>query len=93
MLLLGHRLLRGDAELNPSFSPTLFPVDAPDVNWWGAKPTPTHPLDLMVGDRTSDMGAGWAYGARLFRVSRTIGLSQVHQRLVRDGDPGDDFQP
>ena len=93
MLLLGHRLLRGDAELSPSFSPTHCPVDAPSVNWWGVKPTPSHPLDLMVGDRTSDMGAGWAYGARLFRVSKTIGLSQVHQRLVRDEDPGDEFQP
>ena len=93
MLLLGHRLLREDAELKPSFSPALYPVDAPHVNWWGAKPTPSHLLDLMVGDRTSDMGAGWAYGARLFRVSKTIGLSQVHQRLSREEDPGDEFQP
>ena len=93
MLLLGHHLLRGEAELTPSFSPALYSLDAPYVNWWGAKPTPSHPLDLMVGDRTSDMGAGWAYGARLFRVSKTIGLSQVHQRLARVEDPGDEFQP
>ena len=93
MLHLGHHHLRRDASLVPSFSPALCPVDTPHVNWWGSKPIPPHPLDLMVGDRTSDMGAGWAYGARLFRVSKTIGLSQVHQRLARVGDPGDEFQP
>ena len=38
------------------------------VDWWGDKPKPIHPLDLMVGDRDSDMGAGWAVGARLFKV-------------------------
>ena len=47
----------------------------------------------MVGDRTSDMGAGWAFGARLFRVARTIGLAQVKERLTSPNDPGDDFQP
>ena len=93
MLHLGHTLLREEADLIPSFSPQVHSIDAPHVNWWGAKPTASHPRDLMVGDRTSDMGAGWAFGARLFRVSRTIGLSQVHQRLVDDEDPGDGFQP
>ena len=62
------------------------------VNWWGEKPQPIHPLDLMVGDRNSDMGAGWAVGARLFKVDENIGINQVIERIIND-DPGDDFRP
>ena len=62
------------------------------VNWWGDKPQPIHPLDLMVGDRNSDMGAGWAVGARLFKVDENIGINQVIERIIND-DPGDDFRP
>lgn len=93
MLFLGHHLLRGEDEVSASFRPQLYPADERTVNWWGAKPAPPHVLDLMVGDRNSDMGAGWAYGARLFRVSKTIGLSQVRDRLSNADDPGDTFQP
>jgi len=50
-------------------------------------------LDAMVGDRRTDMGAGWAYGARLFRVSRDVGLVQVEQRVLDRNDKGDSFQP
>lgn len=66
---------------------------SPDtVDWWGEKPQPIHPLDLMVGDRNSDMGAGWAVGARLFKVDENIGINQVIERIIND-DPGDDFRP
>ena len=62
------------------------------VDWWGEKPKPIHPLDLMVGDRNSDMGAGWAVGARLFKVDENIGIKQVIERIINN-DPGDDFRP
>ena len=62
------------------------------VDWWGEKPKPIHPLDLMVGDRDSDMGAGWAVGARLFKVDQEIGIQQVIERII-NGGPGDDFRP
>ena len=93
MLFAGHEVLRQREGLIPSFAPFSFAVEPPNVNWWGEKPSAPHPLDLMVGDRTSDMGAGWAYGARLFRVSRTIGLAQVQTRLSKADDSGDGFQP
>ena len=62
------------------------------VDWWGEKPEPIHPLDLMVGDRDSDMGAGWAVGARLFKVDENIGIQQVIERIINN-DPGDMFRP
>lgn len=93
MLYLGHQILRCQDDLVSSFVPQLHPVAFPAVEWWGAKPIPPHPLDLMVGDRTSDMGAGWAFGARLFRVAKTIGLAQVNDRVSNVNDPGDGFQP
>ena len=63
-----------------------------EVNWWGKKPQPIHKLDVMVGDRDSDLGAGWAVGARLFKVNDEIGLPEVIDRII-NGDPGDDFNP
>ena len=62
------------------------------INWWGEKPQPIHPLDLMVGDRDSDMGAGWTVGARLFKVNEHVGIAEVIDRIV-SGDPGDKFRP
>jgi len=62
------------------------------VDWWGEKQPPIHPLDLMIGDRDSDMGAGWAVGARLFKVDESIGIQQVIERIINN-DPGDDFRP
>lgn len=93
MLSLGHRVLRTSLE-NPE-------VDAQynaggqvyDVDWWGTAPEAPHPLDAMVGDRRSDMGAGWAYGARLYRVSGRVGLPQVVDRLCDPSDGGDGFHP
>lgn len=62
------------------------------LDWWGEKPEPIHPFDLMVGDRNSDMGAGWAVGARLFKVDENTGITEVIDRIIRD-DVGDDFNP
>ena len=39
----------------------------------------------MVGDRRSDMGAGWAYGARLFRVPADKGLIEIASRWSQAG--------
>ena len=63
-----------------------------NINWWGKKPQPIHPLDLMVGDRDSDMSAGWTVGARLFKVNEHVGIAEVIDRIV-SGDPGDKFIP
>ena len=52
-----------------------------------------HELDLIVGDRKSDLGAGWGFGARLFKVSSDIGIVEVEQRLLDPQDNGDFFQP
>lgn len=93
MLLLGHELLRKQPGLDASLTPAMYAVEKPQVDWWGSKRLAPHPMDLMVGDRTSDMGAGWAYGARLFRVAKTLGLGQIHDRLLDDDDPGDLFEP
>ena len=63
-----------------------------DIDWWGKKPEPIHPLDLMVGDRDSDMGAGWAVGARLFQVDENLGIQQVIER-IKNNEKGDLFNP
>ena len=46
----------------------------------------------MVGDRNSDMGAGWAVGARLFQVEEDVGITSVIERIIQD-DAGDEFNP
>ena len=61
-------------------------------DWWGDKPKPHNELDLMVGDRDSDMRAGWAVGARLFQVDEDIGIRQVIDRIKKN-DEGDQFRP
>ena len=61
-------------------------------DWWGEKPKPINQLDLMVGDRNSDMGAGWAVGARLFKVNQHQGLASVIDRRLAN-EEGDDFNP
>ena len=92
MLHLGHRLLRAE----PGFSSHELHNAGKQhgvVDWWGDKPESFHELDAMVGDRRTDMGAGWAYGARLFRVSRDVGLVQVEERVLDRNDKGDSFHP
>ncbi len=93
MLFLGDRLLRTDSVSSEDHVLENAGRQAVDVDWWGQKPSPPTTLDAMVGDRRSDMGAGWAYGARLFRVNGRIGVSQVIQRVLNGSDEGDDFQP
>ncbi|MEC8540925.1 MAG: hypothetical protein VXY53_03700, partial [Candidatus Thermoplasmatota archaeon] len=72
-------------------------VEIPDkvskVNWWKSKPSPVNNLDLIVGDRKSDLGAGWARGIRLFKVNPNLGIGQVIDRLLDTSDEGDIFQP
>ena len=41
-------------------------------------------FDFIVGDRKSDLGAGWARGIRLFKVNPNIGLVQVIDRILDD---------
>ncbi len=81
MLVKGHNLLRDDRQPNR-------PID-----WAGEKPDFWHPLDAMVGDRKSDMGAGWAVGARTFEVSARHGLPQVIDRVLDSKDSGDFYDP
>ena len=93
MLHLGHRLLREDSSSSPTNTLVNAGLQTYDVDWWGEPPVAPHPRDIMVGDRRSDMGAGWAYGARLFRVSGRVGLVQVIERIIDADDDGDGFQP
>ena len=93
MLHLGHQLLRGQEQEQFSWHPINVPIEKQTINWWGEKPRSPHPMDAMVGDRGSDMGAGWAYGARLFRVPGAIGLAAVVDRIINEEDGGDSFQP
>jgi hypothetical protein len=39
------------------------------------------------------MGAGWAIGARLFKVPESIGIDSVSKRIVDEKDQGDEFSP
>ena len=93
MLFLGHQVLREGRLVGNGWEPTNLAVDDLDIDWWGMKPKPPHPLDLMVGDRRSDMGAGWAYGARLYRVPSTLGLHSIGHRWMNEDDVGEAFQP
>ena len=43
----------------------------------------------MVGDRTSDLKAGLAFGARSFLVRRDAGLESLMERLLDMNDRGD----
>jgi len=94
MLNLGHQLLReNNATSLILFDSDFLPASNLRVNWWGEKKIPFHSLDLMVGDRRSDMGAGWAYGARLFRVRADAGINSILSRLLDLNDSGDSFSP
>jgi hypothetical protein len=39
------------------------------------------------------MGAGWAVGARLFKVPESIGIKSVSERIIDEKDKGDIFSP
>jgi len=81
MLVKGNNLLRNERKINGR------------IDWAGAKPDSWHVLDAMIGDRKSDMGAGWAVGARTFEVSDKLGLPQVVNRVLDDEDEGDFYDP
>ena len=81
MLVKGNNILRNENKTNGR------------IDWAGTKPQPWNPLDAMVGDRKSDMGAGWAVGARTFEVSEKLGLPQVIDRVLDENDEGDFYDP
>ena len=94
MLHLGHAQLRGNLSLQDGLNVNVkITKQVTRVNWWKDKPLPLNQLDFIVGDRKSDLGAGWARGIRLFKVNPNIGLSQVINRVVDFTDDGDIFQP
>ena len=94
MLHLGHAQLRGNLSLQNGLNVNVrIPKEVTRVNWWKDKPLPLNQLDFIVGDRKSDLGAGWAKGIRLFKVNPNIGLAQVINRVVDFTDDGDIFQP
>ena len=94
MLYLGHAQLRGNLSLKHGLNVNVaIPKQVTRVNWWKDKPSPLNELDFIVGDRKSDLGAGWARGVRLFKVNPNIGLAQVINRVVDFTDDGDIFQP
>ena len=94
MLHLGHAQLRGNLSLQDGLNVNVtIPKQVTRVNWWKDKPLPLNQLDFIVGDRKSDLGAGWARGIRLFKVNPNIGLAQVINRVVDISDDGDIFQP
>ena len=81
MLVKGNNILRNENKVNGR------------IDWAGAKPDSWNPLDAMIGDRKSDMGAGWAVGARTFEVSEQLGLPQVIDRVLDENDAGDFYDP
>ena len=76
----GNNLLRNERRINGR------------IDWAGQTSTMAS-LDAMIGDRKSDMGAGWAVGARTFEVSDRLGLPQVIERVLDDDDNGDFYDP
>ena len=95
MLQLGSKLLRSKPLQEFDTKQKIINLDSTfeAVNWWKEKISPENELDLMVGDRNSDMGAGWAIGARLFRVPQFIGIKHVNNRIIDNNDKGDFFNP
>tara|TARA_Y100000589_G_scaffold92448_1_gene87275 strand:- start:7326 stop:7940 length:615 start_codon:yes stop_codon:yes gene_type:complete len=81
MLVKGNNILRNENRVNGR------------IDWAGTKPDSWNPLDAMIGDRKSDMGAGWAVGARTFEVSDRLGLPQVIDRVLDENDTGDFYDP
>jgi histidinol-phosphate phosphatase family protein len=94
MLYLGDQILRSNLVLPLKLNKNVpIPKGATNINWWKDKPKPVNALDIMVGDRKSDLGAGWGFGTRLFKVRADIGIVEVKDRLLNPLDSGDVFQP
>jgi len=95
MLQLADNMLRSENPITTNSNQEIIEIGSEfkTINWWKEKIQPKHELDLLVGDRNSDMGAGWAVGARLFRVPESIGMTYVSSRVIDEKDKGDDFSP
>ena len=93
MLRFGERVLRENFVCEGGESIAELSSEDGKVDWWGEKPVPSHPSDCMVGDRGSDMGAGWAQGLRLFQVHDADGIFPVVERILDSKNQGDDFHP
>lgn len=94
MLRLADGLIRGSNQLSEYVVQSHVVDDSfSRVNWWSdRKPKPQHALDVMVGDRRSDLGAGWAVGARLFQTNNRSGLIDVIEDIIT-GKDGVEFNP
>tara|TARA_Y100000766_G_scaffold129267_1_gene111087 strand:- start:1075 stop:1743 length:669 start_codon:yes stop_codon:yes gene_type:complete len=93
MLRFGERCVReGTSQEIGEYVGSLLPDDG-KVDWWGEKPNPKNSHDCMVGDRGSDMGAGWACGLRLFQTDEKRGIGAVIERILDSKDFGDSFNP
>jgi len=94
MLRLGNELLNDSfGNKNRLTERVDIPKEMGDVDWWSTeKPVSKNRLDFMVGDRLSDLGAGWAYGARLFQTNNHTGLPEVVEDILSER-PGVDFNP
>ena len=94
MLRLGNELLNTSHEKNNfQTERVVIPKEMAEVDWWSEeKPVSENWLDFMVGDRLSDLGAGWAYGARLFQTNNLTGLPEVIEDILSEG-PGVNFNP
>ena len=77
MLSLGASLLRSEHGFGV-LRQRMSNVEAPPNN-----------DDVMVGDRSSDISAGLAFGARAFHAVRDLGLDSLLPRLLDWDDPGD----
>ncbi|MBL6884077.1 HAD-IIIA family hydrolase [Candidatus Poseidoniaceae archaeon] len=93
MLRFGDRLLRQTTDYPLGESEGTLEQGDGVVDWWGEKPLPNNPVDCMVGDRNSDMGAGWACGLRLFQVPDDVGVASHLSRILDLSDAGDSFNP
>jgi histidinol-phosphate phosphatase family protein len=95
MLHLADQMLRSHSPSKINSKQIVVEINSKynHVNWWKDKVSPKHELDLLVGDRNSDMGAGWAVGARLFKVPESIGIKSVSERIIDEKDKGDIFSP
>ncbi len=79
MLGLGAHLLRSEDGF-----------EAMRERWESGLHARPHPLDVMVGDRRSDVQAGTRYGARSFWAKRDRGLRAMLSRLLDPNDHGDE---
>ena len=95
LLRFGASILReGSPRLSKKYGMTTLHLPYfVETNWFNAKPIPDHPLDVMVGDRRTDEGAGWGFGTRIFRIRHDSNLKKIIPRILDANDEGDDFYP